>query len=56
MMGVFGRISRMQTVADTPSRLGMIISMRIRLNVLGPVPAWLILFTASNPSRYTVSV
>jgi hypothetical protein len=31
MMGIFGRISRMQTVAETPSRLGMMISMRIKL-------------------------
>jgi len=29
-MGISGLISRIQTVAETPSRLGMIISIRIR--------------------------
>jgi hypothetical protein len=29
-MGMSGRISRIHTVADTPSRLGMMISIRIR--------------------------
>lgn len=49
MIGICGRISRMQTVAETPSRCGIIMSIRIRSNWMVP---WLILFTASRPSRY----
>jgi hypothetical protein len=49
MIGIVGRMSRMQTVAETPSRWGMIISIKTRSNWLAPL---LILFTASRPSRY----
>src|SRR5258706_4853380 len=52
-IGIAGAISRMQTVAETPSRLGMIISIRMRSNAFGP--ALFILFTASRPSRYELS-
>jgi len=48
MMGRLGLISRMQTVAETPSRCGMMISIRIRSKFVAP---WLILLTASSPSR-----
>ena len=49
IMGRLARISRMQTVADTPSRWGMIMSIKTKSNCVAPL---LILFTASNPSRY----
>ena len=49
MMGMFDRISRMHTVADTPSRWGMMMSIKTKSNWEEPL---LILFTASSPSRY----
>lgn len=47
MMGTSGDTPRMYTVADTPSTLGMMMSIKIRSNRFG---SWLILFTASSPS------
>jgi hypothetical protein len=50
MMGACGRWSRMQAVADTPSSLGMMMSMKMRSNCGGGF--WLKRLTASKPSDY----
>jgi hypothetical protein len=53
MMGVSGATSRIHAVADTPSNMGMMMSMKMRSYLIG---SWLTLFTASDPSRcYLVS-
>lgn len=47
-MGVSGATRRIQAVAETPSNMGMIMSMKMRSYLIG---SWFTLFTASDPSR-----
>jgi hypothetical protein len=49
-MGTPGATIRIMAVADTPSRLGMMMSMNMRSNRSG---SWLTFSTASRPSRYS---
>jgi len=46
IIGIVGAISLMHTVAEIPSKCGMIISIRMRSKEFG---AAFILLTASNP-------
>jgi hypothetical protein len=51
-IGVSGATRRIQAVAETPSNMGMMMSMKMRSYLIG---SWLTLFTASDPSRYHMS-